>query len=131
MKPCIPEGTRNVHLNNKRNRPTRLRASPPDHRCLSTAAAIFDRACAFFEDVLNSAARTNRLSHLVGLVVWAWVMTVLGTVVIVALTAHSASWWTIVASSLGGVAAERAGVAFIRRRHGHMKGWQGATVTRW
>jgi membrane protein DedA with SNARE-associated domain len=83
----------------------------------------------FFEGVLNSAARTDRLAHLMSLVIWAWVLTVLGIVVIVELTANSASWWTIVASSLGGVAAERAGVAFIRRRHqrrhGHMKDSKG------
>jgi hypothetical protein len=116
VTPCIPEGARNVYLNNKRKRSARPRVSPPNRRCVSTAATIFDRACTFFEGVLNSATSTDRLAYLMKLMLWAWVMTVLGAVVIVALTATSASWWTIVASSLGGAAVERAGVVLIRRR---------------
>lgn len=100
------KGARRARLDDPGTRADRSDGGP-HHPPAAAAAAIFDRAVQLLEDVLGSDAKTSRAAHLLGLVLWAWVVTVLGAMTTVALLATSAPWWALVISVLGVTAAGR------------------------
>jgi hypothetical protein len=75
--------------------------------------AICDRLAHTVETVLGSEDMTNRAAKLLGLVVRAVIVSVIGTVVVIAFTMISAPWWAL---GSAGVTALAGGAALIRRR---------------
>ena len=92
----------------------RLGGGSPGRRPTSAAVMICNRLAQTVENVLSSDAKTSRATRLIRPLIWAWVVTVVGTVAIFALVAVSVSWSMLLA--LGLTAAAGGLTALVRRR---------------
>ena len=82
-----------------------------DEGTVSAVVDKWDRVAQIVENVLDSEAKTSRAARLLGQLLWALVVTVVGAVAIVALLASAVPWWAVASAAAAG-----GGAALIQHR---------------